>query len=57
MVKAIVCNDESCDDDEGEKEKKTEAASKEAKREHCRGFEQMPEAMEEVLVNAFCRGE
>ena len=58
MVKASLSNDESCNNDEEKRDyKKTEAASEEAKREHCCGFEQKPEAIEEMLLNAFCRGE
>lgn len=55
MVEVGLCNDESCDDDEGEY-KDREAASVQAKRQHCRGFEQMPEAFVDSMVKALCHG-
>ena len=52
VMKASLSNDESCDDDKSEWEnEKTEATSEDAKRVHCIGFEQMPEAIEEVLLD------
>ena len=43
MVKIGLCDDESCDEDEG-KDKDAEAASEHAQREHNCGSEQLPEA-------------
>lgn len=52
VMEASVCDDESCDDKEGENEN-TEAASEQTKREHCGGFEQTPEASMKWMLNAF----
>ena len=54
MVKASLCNDQSCNDDEREN-KNTETASKHAQREHGHGLEQMPEASEDLTVKSFRR--
>lgn len=43
MVQVGACNDDGCDEDEGE-DKNTETASEPGMREHCHDLEQMAEA-------------
>lgn len=51
MVKAVLCKDESCDENEGGNNN-TKGASEQAKREHRRGSEQRPEARVDLMVKA-----
>lgn len=54
MVKASLCDDQSCNDDEREN-KNTETTSKHAEREHGHDLKQLPEASEDLRVKSFCR--